>query len=107
MSADVCPCCGRPDIKVEEKTMVEAKLTPKERVLFSTIARRRGDETTLSAIFDALWGDDPNGGPDHAENVIRQFVMRSRAKLAPFGFGIETVHGIGYRLVTVKTEAAA
>lgn len=41
-----------------------------------------------------LWGDDPDGGPDNAQNAVKVIVSHLRKK----GFRIVNQWGVGYRL---------
>ena len=106
MASDICPCCGRPIIGDVEDAAYRAGLSPSERILFLTIAQGKGRAVTTQTIATAIWGHDTNGGPDYADAMIRRYVFVGRQKLAPFGFGIANVRGVGYRLVTLKAEAA-
>jgi DNA-binding response OmpR family regulator len=104
MSAQkVCDCCGQPIIDGIENAAYRAKLSPSERQLFLAVAKGKGRAVTIQAIWTVIWGLDPNGGPDCADNIIRRHVCVSRNKLRPFGFGIENVRGVGYRLTTSET----
>jgi DNA-binding response OmpR family regulator len=107
MSADTCPCCGRPNISANEAAIANAKLSHGEKTLFRAVARGRGETIPLDVLHDALWGQRSDGGPDCALNVIRKYASEIRKKLAPYGLGIESEFGVGYRLVTVPIEVAA
>jgi DNA-binding response OmpR family regulator len=106
MSADTCPCCGRPNISVSEAAAAKAKLTPSEKVLFLAIAKGRGEVVSLDVIHNAIWGLRADGGPDCSDVIIRRYVCTSRPKLEPLGFSIQNVRGVGYRLDTVSRAAA-
>lgn len=54
---------------------------------------------TRQRLFAAMYADDPNGGPDDPDNVLKVMVYRIRRKLVPSRMSIETVWGVGYRLV--------
>lgn len=97
----VCECCGQPIIEGVENAAYQAGLSPGERRLFLAIARGKGRAVTIHAILNNIWGHDPNGGPDCADGIIRRYVSIGRRKLEPFGFGIETVRGVGYRLISI------
>ena len=71
------------------------RLTPKTAQLLELLMRRPGELVRRRAVEDALWaGDSP-----HAE-ALRAQVHGLRKALGDAGFdGIETVHGVGWRLV--------
>lgn len=53
-----CPTCSRP-LPVEDWTLV---LTPLERRLYGLVSRR--PEIDAEVLWTALWGSDPDGGPE-------------------------------------------
>jgi DNA-binding response OmpR family regulator len=106
MSADTCPCCGRPNISATDVVAATARLSPSETSLFRAIAKGRGEVVSLDVIHNAIWGLRADGGPDCSDVIIRRYVCTSRPKLEPLGFGIQNVRGVGYRLTTVSRAAA-
>ncbi|KKL74698.1 hypothetical protein LCGC14_2062310 [marine sediment metagenome] len=46
------------------------------------------------AIIELLWGDDPDGGPLYAKNIVAVMIHRLRKR----GYNIETWAGIGVRM---------
>lgn len=74
--------------------------TPSElRIVSLLYERRYGAPVTTGEIVDALYGDDPEGGPEDTRGCIEKFLCDARRKLAPMGCRIETNWGRGYRLV--------
>lgn len=75
----------------------EVRLTAKEFAVAEALARRPGEAVTKADIIDEVW--------DHAfdgdVNIVEVYVRALRRKLdVPFGRNtIETVRGIGYRMV--------
>lgn len=71
-------------------------LTRMEYRIFELLARRKGRTVTEGAIYDALYGADPNGRPDTP--VIKVLVCKMRRKLREAGCPpvVGTVWGIGY-----------
>jgi len=60
------------------------------------LALARGAVVTHEALAFAAYGDDPNGGPGFAEDVLRGLICKLRKRLPP---GVLTnVWGVGYRL---------
>ena len=50
-------------------------------------------------LADALYGDDPDGGPLDLDNCLESFVCRVRKAIAPAGFAIKANRHVGYQLV--------
>ena len=75
----------------------ELRLSPKEFALLELFLRHPGDVLTRSQIIEAVWDFAYEGG----SNVVDQYVTYLRRKVdAPFGrHDIETVRGMGYRLL--------
>jgi hypothetical protein len=48
-------------------------------------------------LVDALYGDDPMGGPDSAERNVTMAIYSARFAGAALGLVIENQHGVGYR----------
>jgi DNA-binding response OmpR family regulator len=71
------------------------RLTPKAAQLLELLLRRPGQLVRRAGIEQAIWGDSaPNA------DAVRSQVHWLRKALADAGFdGIETVHGVGYRIV--------
>ncbi|MCW2598471.1 MAG: DNA-binding response regulator [Frankiales bacterium] len=77
----------------------EVILTAREFALAEFLVRRRGQVVSRTQIAEHVWGGDL----DVDSNVVEVYVGYLRKKLdQPFGLrGIETVRGVGYRLVDV------
>ena len=74
------------------------ELTPREFSLLEAFARRRGVPLRRSELFDLVWGAEHPG----LSNVVDVYVgyLRRKLELADTDVGrIETVRGIGYRMV--------
>lgn len=76
---------------------VEVDLTPKEFSLLEFLMRRHGEALSKLEILGAVWDWSFDGGP----NVVEVYVGYLRKKIdVPFDRrSIETVRGVGYRLV--------
>lgn len=72
------------------------RLTPKENELAKLLRARMGKTVSRDAIMNALYFDDPNGGPNI--KIIDVFICKLRRKLIGSGFRIETDHITGYRM---------
>ena len=75
-----------------------AQLTPREYAVLEALARRPGQPLTRGQLLDLVWGADHTGD----SNVVDVYVGYLRRKLdreGPRDGVIETVRGVGYRLV--------
>jgi DNA-binding response OmpR family regulator len=107
MIADTCPCCGRLLPGAYEVAADAAKLSSKQRALFDVLAKASGRVVRHDFIHEYLWGDDPNGGPENAKNVLAVMVSNSNVKLMAVDYRIVNVWGVGYQLEPIAAEAAA
>ncbi len=84
--------------RVLQGPMGETPLTAREFELLSELSGHRGEVLTRSRLLSTVWGTDFEGSP----NVVDVYVGYLRAKidqLAGGGVSLQTVRGIGYRLV--------
>lgn len=72
------------------------ELTPREYSLLETLTRHPDAPLTRDEIRDRVWGADY----DTISNVVDVYVGYLRRKLDPDRVRIETVRGVGYRLVS-------
>ncbi len=91
--------CGKLEIDTKSRRCwlagAEVDLTPREYSLLETLVRRVGEPLTRSELRDHVWGADR----EVASNVVDVYVGYLRRKLNDQDNLIETVRGIGYRLV--------
>lgn len=90
-----CPNCGYEEtLPVAE----ELGLTKCETLVFEALQRRK--RVQMHTFVEELWGDDPEGGPDAPEQVIRVFVsnIRNKIKAKGLGYKITPGYGLGYSL---------
>lgn len=112
-----CPCCGRRVDKLadlrwngEARTLAgkgKALVLPKLRSrIFDVLWKRfpAGQLTHKSKMMEAMYGDDPNGGPD-SDNIISVQVMHLKNQIKPFGLSVKGRGG--YLLVTVEAQRAS
>ena len=98
-----CPACGQP-VRVPQFEIVADRygLSPTERRILEAVWKGRGFPVATERIFDAMYRDDPNGGPSH-DAMYRAFkvrLSRLRAKLNGSGVGVRNEgYRRGYRLV--------
>ena len=72
-------------------------LTPREYGVLEFLLRNKGDVVTKAEILRSVWDTNYDGD----ENIVEVYVGYLRRKIdAPFGMAsVETVRGVGYRLV--------
>ena len=102
MTVCACPTCGAPlpDVPVEA---MRAALTRSQAVILDAVIRTPG--LSVERVADALYGADPNGGPENAAGVVRQQVCKANVRLARMGWRITGKDGgQGYRLVRVAAR---
>lgn len=81
-------------VATETNPPADWRLTAFERTVFQALLKR---ETVAKAtIVQLLHGAD---APASARKNIDVFISRIRRKTAPFGVTIETIFGVGYRLL--------
>lgn len=78
-------------------------LTPREYGVLEFLLRNKGDVVTKAEILRSVWDSNYEGD----DNVVEVYVGYLRRKIdAPFGLSsIETVRGVGYRLVEASSPA--
>jgi DNA-binding response OmpR family regulator len=79
------------------------KLTNKEFLLLSALAKKRGRVVTRQQLLDQVWGYSYYGDARTLDVHIR----RLRQKLGLCGDCIETVVGVGYRFIGSAVESKA
>lgn len=71
-----------------------------ERRVFEALNRRFGKWVHVAELTDAVYWDDPNGGPANPSATLGNFASRLRRKLAPVGLTIDWhPGGAGRRLI--------
>ncbi len=81
----------------------EVQLTATEFRLLTCLARRSGRVQTRGQLLQEVW-DMP---PDLSTRTVDTHMKRLREKLGAAGDRIETVRGVGYRLVSFSPPASA
>jgi DNA-binding response OmpR family regulator len=102
-----CPCCGKKMNDTPLNQMQALPLTGKQRLLCGFLAGKIGKWQTRAKVIDAIYGDDPDGGPDGPEMCLRVFVHKARKQLTSIGLDIEVARGRGadgMRMILVPEE---
>ncbi len=92
-SRRICPSCGQTMHagRAPIEALEAAPLTISERRLVQALARIYPRGTTKAHLVDALYVDDPNGGPETASLVVAVHLTRLRKKLPSYGWTIPSV----------------
>lgn len=98
-----CPCCGAAvDAPSMEMLVDVCSISADQEVVLSAIWRGKGMAVPTSRIFDAMYADDPDGGPSALKmyNALKLRLHKLRQKLEGTGVRIEAVGSRrGYRIV--------
>lgn len=98
-----CPCCRQKvSVPTLEIVIDHYGLTPLEARVLGAVWRGRGMPVMTERVFDAMYVDDPNGGPTPQKMycAFKVALCHLRAKLEGSGISIENVgYRRGYRLV--------
>jgi len=101
----VCPNCGfrhRSDGFASD--LSREGLSPRERTVLERLVEAGGAPVTRAKLVDAVYGDDPDGGPLFANANIAVYIYRLNQKLPPRGFSVELHgYGMGWKLVEVAS----
>lgn len=97
-----CPCCGKAVGVPDYDVLVDYYDIPTlEAAILDAVWRGKGMPVPTERIFDVMYADDPDGGPD-AHKMYKAFkvgLCRLRARLKGSGVTIENVgYRRGYRL---------
>lgn len=102
--APACPCCGAP---LKHGVVAPQDLPDRIgggnafRLIVECLAKRAGRVVIDDALIDHLYGLRADGGPEDARAVIRVVLCKLRHQLPQLGWRIETVWGVGYKLVVL------
>lgn len=105
---NACPCCGGlvavPTLDMVIETCGIGKI---EGLILEAVWRGKGKSVPTQRIFDAMYADDPDGGPSQTE-MYKRFkfgLHRLRTKLEGSGVSVENVgYQRGYRLIMKGQE---
>lgn len=94
----ICPCCGQPVTPPGRLQAYAADQPPLRRRLIERLMVA-SEPVAARDLADAVYADDPEGGPLTAVECVRTFVWRMRPDLAEIGFRIILVRGpaIGWK----------
>jgi DNA-binding response OmpR family regulator len=85
----ICPCCGQAlNNRASLESLASAPLAKLEHRIIDAMVRAYPRSVTRAGLVDVLYFDDPDGGPDSAENIVAVMMVRLRKKLPPYGWTI-------------------
>lgn len=97
-----CPCCSQPvRVPTLEIVIDHYGLTPMEARVLGAIWRGKGHPVMSERVFDAMYEDDPDGGPSPGKMyaAMKVALCRIRGKLSGSGIGVlNQGYRRGYRL---------
>lgn len=98
----VCPCCGSRTSSLGLDMIIDVFGIPAQRAkILEAVWKGKGHPVPTQRIFDAMYMDDPNGGPSSEKmySYFKSGLSILRKELRGSGVTIETVEGRrGYRL---------
>lgn len=98
-----CPCCQQPvQVPTLEQVAETCRLTQVEGAILGAVWEGRGMPVTTSKIFDAIYIDDPDGGPSQKKmySELQAGLRGLRKKIGPFGISVVKASAKrGFRLV--------
>lgn len=106
-----CPCCGSFIGEASTIEQVRESLTaPAQRLIFDALARSVGKPVHRETLFDRIYGNRADGGPERGEQVLTVHVSQLRRKIEPFGWTITASRGGSGNLAQwrlIPTEVSA
>lgn len=96
-----CPCCGQ--VVMPDAIPGAEDGSPTFRRIVAVLHRAGGHWLPGVDLADAVYADDPDGGPETALSTISVIIRRDRHRLR--GWRIEGRARHGYRLVPSEVDA--
>lgn len=97
-----CPFCGtcKPEFHARlEDVVIGGEVQNK---LWSFLCERAGKFVSRERIILHLWGDDPDGPPLSADNIVSVMIYRLREDIKYTSFCIENEYSMGFRVMPRK-----
>jgi len=102
-TAQACPCCGQAvEVPTIEIIVENYGVTDFEARILRAIWRGKGLPVQTERIFDAMYADDPDGGPSRTKmyDAFKVALCRLRKRIEGSGVSVENVgYRRGYRLM--------
>ncbi len=92
-----CPCCSKPAGVPDIEVIIDYyDVPPLEEAVLRAIWKGKGYPVMSERIFDAMYADDPDGGPTPTKMYAAFKVVLSHLRKRILGSGI-TIENAGYR----------
>lgn len=98
-----CPCCKQAVVMPTVEMVIDLCRVPRlEGAILRAVWKGKGYPVQTERIFDAMYADDPDGGPSTSRMypALKAAMFRLRSRLEGSGVNVENVgYRRGYRLV--------
>ena len=96
-----CPNCGFPLAAAGPygPDDLNLRLSPQERKVLSRLIQARGGRVDMPQLVEAVYGHQPDGGPDRAHAIVKVRVSTLRSALDGTGWIITKGWEGGHRLI--------
>lgn len=92
----VCPCCGGPlPDGVQMKELLFLRVTEQQRAILEVLVRAWPVPIYIADLTDRVYSDDPDGGPETAQNTVSAQLVYLRKRLAPYNWTVTKGTGRG------------
>jgi len=89
-----CPACGHGIGEAASVDHVKEAITaPAHRIIFEALSRKVGSSVRRDMLLNRIYGDRPDGGPEHADTILKVQVSQLRRKIEPYGWTISVSKG--------------
>jgi len=98
MSELICPCCRQPMAAPPPMAgVLDGLRRPQHRVIAEALIKAYPRPLSRDRLIELLYGDDPDGGPEGAGNIVTVRIAHLRKELAPMGWTVNcNGRGRGY-----------
>ncbi|WP_428029789.1 helix-turn-helix domain-containing protein [Ancylobacter sp.] len=106
-AACTCPTCGQPmRAGTDVKALTGLARGPVSRAILDTLVESYPASIEGRRLAEAVWGDDPDGGPNWPAGSLFILMRRLRLKLGPLGWTITSTGpgrgGASFRLAPLE-----
>lgn len=88
--AKCCPTCGQ---TLPFALKFSVSLSPMQRKLVERVHRAGREGICSTDLFDFMYGDDPNGGPEHGVKSLASFICQLNYKIRADGKRVRAPKG--------------
>jgi hypothetical protein len=109
MKHSLCPTCGHPVTVLLAVEKLGVILAPRQRQLYELVEKAGTAGIAAGAIFERMYANDPDGGPDSGSSIVSVMVRQLNKKLYTTGLEIRSSRGpyALYRLVNTEPLIAS